>query len=303
MKALSILLLACLSAAAQSAPPAPAPPFPNLPESTVIAVFPDGYSMTVGEFKKFFAILPPDAQQNALKQPQDFLRGWAVMRKLAQLAKTQKLDEGSPAREQLDYYTMRILTDAELENVNAHITVPPEEARQYYDTNRERYKEVRLKAIYLGFSDKPASSSSSSASRTEDEAKALAAKLVGQLRGGADFVKLVEQYSEDATSKAKQGDFATIHGSDNIPDQVRSAVMSLKPGEVSEPVRQPTAIYIFQAESVSYKPFDDVSGEIFAQLKKDHYSQWVFQMDHDTKVEFKSPEFFGTAPAGKPPAH
>ncbi len=59
----------------------------------------------------------------------------------------------------------------------------------------------------------------------------LAAKLVADLRGGADFVKLVEQYSDDSTSKAKAGDFATIHGSDNIPQEVKSVVMGLKQGD------------------------------------------------------------------------
>ena len=279
-----------------------------MPDPTVIAVFPDGYSMTVGEFKRIFAILPPDAQQNALKQPENFLRGWGVLRKLAQKAKTEKLDEASPAREQLDYYTMRILSDAELENVNKSITIPAEEAHQYYDAHKEKYKEVRLKAIKIEFSEQAASSpgsASGSGKRSEAEAKALADKLVADLRNGADFVKLVAQYSEDAASKAKNGDFATIQGSDNIPEEVRTPVMAMKPGDISSPIRQPNAIYIFRAESVTYKPFDEVSADIYAQLKKDHYSQWVFQMDQDTKVEFKNPEFFGGAPqSGKqPPAH
>ena len=195
---------------------------------------------------------------------------------------------------------MRILTDAEMLDVSHHITVPRAEAQQYYDAHREKYKEVRLKAIYLAFSQQPASASSA-ASRTEDQAKALAAKLVASLRTGADFVKMVAQYSDDAASKAKDGDFATVHGSDNIPEEVRSVVMALKPGEVSEPLRQPNAVYIFRAESVAYKPFEEVSNEIFEQLRSDHYRQWMDQLNRDIKVEFKNSALFGTAAAeGKP---
>jgi peptidyl-prolyl cis-trans isomerase C len=305
MKALSFLLFACLAGMAQTAPPpAAAAPWANLPDDTVIVVFEDdGYSMTLGEFKKLYAILPSDAQQNALKETEDFLRGWGVMRKLSRMAKTQKLEEGSPAHEQLEYYTMRILAEAELEDVNHHVTVPAEEARQYYDAHKDKYKEVRLKAIKLDYSDGAASSSTSSAKRTEEETKVLAAKLVADLRGGADFVKLVAQYSDDATSKAKNGDFATIQGSDNIPEQIRSVVMALKPGDVSEPVAQPRTLYIFRAESVAYKPFEQVSDEIFAQVRREHYAQWMFQMNHDIKVDFKSPAFLGKGPGdGKPPS-
>ena len=103
MKALSILLFACLAGLAQTGPQPAAPALPNLPDETVIAVFPDdGYQMTMGEFRKFLPILPPDVQQTALKDPQNFLRGWAVMRKLTAMAKKEKLEEGSPAREQLE---------------------------------------------------------------------------------------------------------------------------------------------------------------------------------------------------------
>lgn len=300
MRALSILLFACLAGQAQTAPPAAAPAFPDLPDNEVIAVFDDGVSMTMGEFKKFFAVLPPEIQQNALKQRENFIKGWAVMRKLAHMAEKQKLDEGSPTRESLEYYRMRILTDAEMVDQLHHTSVPPAEGKEYYQAHRDKYKEVRIKAIYLGFSEQPASSGANS--RTEEQAKALAAKLLADLRGGADFVKLVAQYSEDATSKAKDGDFATIHGSDNIPEAIRAVVMALKPGEVSEPIRQPNAIYLFRAEAVSYKEFDQVSDEIFAQLRQQRYNQWMEQINRDAKVELKSPAFFGTAPAdAKPP--
>ena len=304
MKALSILLFACLAGKAQTAPPPAALPLPNLPDDTVIAVYPDdGYTLTFGEFKKIYAILPPEQQQHALKEPENFLRGWGVMRRLTRMAKDQKLEEGSPAREQLEYYTMTILAEAELEDVNHHVTIAPTEARQYYDAHQDRYKEVRVKAIYLAFTDQPPASatSSSAKSRTEEEAKALADKLETDLQGGADFVKLVAQYSDDAASKAKDGDFATIHGSDNIPEEVRTVVMALKPGDTSKPVRQPSGIYIFRAESVSHKPFEEARDEIFSVLRTEHYRQWMDKMNRETKVDFKSPEFPGKGSAdGKP---
>jgi len=163
--------------------------------------------MTMGDFKNLFHALPPNLQNNAQKQPEAFLHQWALMQNLAQLAKTQKLDERSPIRESLQFSSTYILMQAEMEDSLRRINVEPAEARQYYDAHQDKYKEVHLKAIYLSFSDQASAASSTANSssvklRTEDEAKALAAQLVAQLRGGADFVKLVAQYSDDAASKA-----------------------------------------------------------------------------------------------------
>ena len=81
-------------------------------------------------------------------------------------------------------------------------------------------------------------------------------------------MKLVKEYSEEPTSKAKDGDFGTFHGSDNIPEPTRSMVMALKTGEVSDPVRQPNGVYLFRAEEVLAGLFDKVSEEIFTQLRQ-----------------------------------
>jgi len=53
-------------------------------------------------------------QPLALRNRQTFLQQWAFMRKLAQMAEKQKLDLESPAREQLDYSRLMILSQAEL---------------------------------------------------------------------------------------------------------------------------------------------------------------------------------------------
>lgn len=302
MKLLPILLLACFAGVAQTPPPPPQ--FPNVPDETVICTFDDGVSLTAGEFKKIVAVLPPESQPAAVKDPQTFLHQWALMRKLTKMAMNDKLDEQSPTREKAEYYRMMTLSEAAMMDADRHITITPAEAKAYYEAHHDNYKEVRVKAIYIPFSgEASASISGGTKSRTEEQAKALAAKIEGELRGGADFVKLVAQYSEDPTSKAKDGDFATIHGSDNIPAEIRAVVMALKPGEVSGPIRQPTAIYLFRAESVSYKQFDDVSNEIFTQMHRDRYTQWMDQTNRDSKVEFKSPTFFGTAQdTGKQPS-
>ena len=300
MKVLSVLLFACCSAGwAQTAPApggvppgpgAPAPQMPDLPDQTIIAVFDDGVQFTMADFKRAFAALPPDNQPLALRDRKIFVQQWAFMRKLAQMAEKQKLDQQSPTKEQLEYYRMMILSQTKLSEAMNTMAVEPDEIVKFYDTNRERFKEVRVKALYVSFGR-------GENAPTEDQAKAKAARLLADIRGGADFVKLVKENSDDETSKAKDGDFATLRRNDNIPDAIRSAVFALKQGEVTEPVRQPNGFYLLRADEVRYRPLSQVRDEIFTELKQKHYSQWLDQTNKDTKVEFTSPAFLGDAPA------
>jgi peptidyl-prolyl cis-trans isomerase C len=267
---------------------------PDIPDQTTIAVFDDGVKLTMADFKKIFAVLPPDNRALVLRDRKSFLQQWAFMRKLAHMGEEAKLDQASPAKEQLEYYRLMILSQAKLADAANSTTVEPAEIVKFYDTDKERFKEVRVKAIYVSFGK-------GGKAPTEDEAQAKAAKLLADIRGGADFVKLVKENSDDETSKAKDGDFATLRRSDNIPDAIRTAVFSLKQGEVSEPVRQPNGFYLLRAEEVHYRPLSQVRDEIFTELKQRNYSQWLAQTNGDTKVEFTSPAFLGdaAAPAGK----
>ena len=108
------------------------------------------------------------------------------------------------------------------------IVVQPGEIVKHYDSNKRKYTHVRVKAIYIAFSDDAAAGSRDKGKRplTEAEAKAKADKLLAAIKGGADFVKLVKENSDDETSRQKDGDFATLRSSDNIPDAFRTAVFA-----------------------------------------------------------------------------
>jgi hypothetical protein len=301
----SLALFFCLSAVWAQAPgsntvpaPTPAPPaaLPDLPDKTVIAVFEDGTQFTMGDFRKYYAILPPQNQQMAMRDRKTFLHQWAFMRKLAQMAEKEELDKASPGRETLDYYRMMVLSQVKLQATVDAMTVEPAEVVKQYDLSKEKYRQVKVKTIYIAFSSDGTPGSGGKKPVTEDQAKAKATKLLAQIRGGADFVKLVKENSDDETSRSKDGDFATLRPSDNVPDAVRTAVFALKQGEVSEPVRQPNGYYLLRAEEVTYRPLSQVRDEIFQQLKNQQYAKWLEQADRQTKIEFTSPEFLGLTP-------
>jgi peptidyl-prolyl cis-trans isomerase C len=310
MKVLSVFIFTCLSAiwAQTSAtqplpPPAPAavPTIPDLPDDTVVAALDDGTKFTMGDFKKIYAALPPDAQQMALRDRKMFLDWWSGMRKMAGMAEKQKLDEESPTKESLEYARIQILAAAKMNEVLKTGTVEPAEVLKYYNEHKEQYKVVKVKAIYITYSDDPPGTTTKGKKPlTEAQAKAKATKLLTEIRGGADFVKLVKENSDDETSRAKDGEFLTLRINDNVPEAVRTAVFALKKGEVTEPVKQQGGFYLLRAEDVSYRPFSQVRDDIFTELKQKHYQEWVEKMNKENKVQLLSPEFLGLKPLAMP---
>jgi len=170
--------------------------------------------------------------------------------------------------------------------------VLPSEVTKYYEENKGRYGQIHVKSIYIGFGGQKL---------TESGAKLKASQIVAQARGGADFVKLVRAHSDDEASKAKNGDFAVLRITDDVPPEVRDAIFKLKEGEVSDPIRQPNGFYIFRADKVDVRPLPEVRDQIFAELKQAHYGEWVEKSTRDAKVLFNSPAFIGAIQASPPP--
>jgi hypothetical protein len=322
MKASALALLVCLGAAwAQTTPPAAenqaerlrrlaaeaasapqaaapgGPKLPDLPNDAVIAVFDDGTQFTMGDLKRIVSVLPPQSQQVAVANAASTVQWWAGMRKLARMAEAEKLDQISPTREQLEVSRTLTMGQAMMNSKLNTVDVDAGDIAKYYEANKEQYKQVRVKALYLAFGD---ATPSGKPPRTDAQAKEEADKLLAQIRAGADFVKLVNERSDDQTSREKDGDFATFHKKDNIPDALSGAVFSLKQGEVSEPIRQPNGYYLLRAEEVSYVSMSQAQAEIIMAIRGQRYTQWLEQSTAAAKVQFPNPAFPGTpGPAGK----
>ena len=272
---------------------------PDLPDDAVVAIFGDGTKFTMGNFRKIYEALPPVSQQMALRNREQWLHQWELFRKLTKMAEEAKLDEESPYKEALAYQRMTVLATAQITAAINRIMVEPGEIVKYYDANKVKYTQVRVKAIYIAFNDDAASAGAANGKKTlsEAEAKAKAASLLAAIKGGADFVKLAKENSDDETSREKDGDFATLRSTDNIPDAFRAAVFALKKGEVSEPLKQPNGFYLLRAEEVTVRPLSEVRDDIYTELKNVHSDEWIRGMDRDAKVQIVNPAFIAGTPA------
>ena len=293
MKSVVFVSIAFLAVGlAQTPPPAAAP---AIPPDTVIAGYGDGKKLTYGELQKFISVLAPQQQQGVLRNRKEFVEQYLLMRKLSEMAIKDKLEEKSPLKESLEFNRLNLLAQAEVQTVASSFPIRAEEQQAYYEQHKSQYEQVTVKTIYIPFSSSPSTGADGKKRLSEEEARAKAVALVKEAKAGADFVKLVKENSEDATTKSKDGDL-TMSRTDNLPESIRTVTLALKHGEVSEPVRQPNGFYIFRGESVTAKTFAEVRDQIFTEMQRIRMKEWLESTAKSLNIKPENEQFF-SAPA------
>jgi peptidyl-prolyl cis-trans isomerase C len=270
---------------------------PQLPagvEPGAIVAEIEGRKYTAQEMMTMISAMDPRVQGNFLKDPQGFLGTIGLMVRMERLAVAEKIDQQSPYKEQLELQRMVILSQAKLKDALDHTLVTADDVKKYYQANEAKYRQVRLKTIYIAFTSNPQASAGATGKRFPTEAEALvkAKKILADLRGGADFTAMVKEHSDDVASKAKDGEFATLSAADTIDSEIRDAVFSLKKGDLSEPVRQPNGFYIFRAEETGLKSLAEVNDSIFMEIQQTRNSEWVKSQQSEVKTKILNPDFF-----------
>ena len=129
---------------------------------------------------------------------------------------------------------------------------------------------------------------------SEADARRRLAGLRERIVGGTDFAQLARLNSEDG-SASRGGDLGWVHAGDTVPDFER-LMNTLKPGEVSEPVRSPFGYHLIQ---VLERRTADVSAERQRQQARqalrerkveEAYQEWLRQLRDRTYVEMRLEE-------------
>ncbi|HEY9140769.1 MAG TPA: peptidylprolyl isomerase [Bryobacteraceae bacterium] len=144
-----------------------------------------------------------------------------------------------------------------------------------YNLNKEQFRtkeRVHAQHILLKTSGKPPAE--------DAKMKALAADLLKQIQGGANFADLAKKYSEDTGSAAKGGDLDWIERGQTLPEFERTA-FSLKPGETSGIVKTEVGYHIIRViahEEAHLAPFEQAKAQLAANWKNDQVNDIVQQI-------------------------
>jgi len=69
------------------------------------------------------------------------------------MADEKKLFEQSPYKEAIAHARMQVLVQAMINEQLNSIVIEPGEIVKYYEANKSKYGQVKVKAIYIAFSD------------------------------------------------------------------------------------------------------------------------------------------------------
>jgi parvulin-like peptidyl-prolyl isomerase len=269
---------------------APKPvPIGQLPASTVVATV-DGQKVTAGQLQAILRSVPAQLQQKIEGDRKEFVTQYAMFVRLVDMARKEKLDQQSPYKENIEYQTMVVLQAAAVDQQGRSMSVKPEDIQKSYDANRDRYTQVKFKAIYIPFNTSATSApdASGKALPVEADAKAKADDLVKQARAGADFVKLVRENSGDPTSVAKDGDFPPVHKNDKgVPQDIVTALFAAKQGDVTDPVRQPRGFYVFKIVESGAQPLAQVQDSIKTELQNEQLKKWLDDLKASIQVKME----------------
>lgn len=107
------------------------------------------------------------------------------------------------------------------------------------------------------------------------KAQAQADSIEKQLQAGANFAELAKKYSGDPGS-ASQGGELGFFSRGMMVKPFEDAVFSMKPGQISPPIRTPFGFHIIQLEDIKpehVKSFDEVKPELEADIRKQKADQ------------------------------
>lgn len=108
----------------------------------------------------------------------------------------------------------------------------------------------------------------------EKEAYEKAKKVYGLLKGGANFEKMVEEYSEDNYSKDEKGVLPRFTIGAYVPEFEKAAFALKKPGDISEPVKTEYGYHIIKLnKKFLISPFDSIQKELKNKVERDDRAQ------------------------------
>lgn len=254
----------------------------------------EGRQWRRSEWEAMIRALPPDVARNFQLNREAFLKQYALVVRLARLAEQEGVPVQEPHRTRLEYNRMVYLAQAETEVAAMKIRVSSEEQQKYFADHKDDWARAHVKVIYISFNDNPlpAATAGGKRPRTSAEAEKLARDLVARARAGADFAELARKYSDDEETRAKGGDYQPLRPNDNkLPPAIRTAVFSLRPGQVSDPVRQTGGFWIFRLTDFVTPSYEQVRSEVYQAVREAKFKEWIEGVQKSLQIEVKDPQY------------
>jgi peptidyl-prolyl cis-trans isomerase C len=280
------------------------------PTADTVVASVEGKDITLGDIRKMVNS-DPRMMQFMQQNPQQTLAQYFMLKYLAAEGESRRLAEQSPLKEQLEAIRDQAVSQAMVNLERDTYPVTSEAIDAYFQANRSKYEQAHIRVIALTFKPQAPGGSSGTnpdavaeaarrafeaanakAGRSEAQAETLAKEIATKLREGADFAKMVEQYSDDPETKASGGDYGLVKPGSAFPEALRKAVLGMNKGEISDPVKVGSAFYIMRLEEKVMPPVAEAREEIVQALRQAHLNEFMTALQNRFKPVVKNADFF-----------
>lgn len=248
---------------------------PARPKEVVAMV--DGVSITAEEFQQLTVALDPKTREATRNNAVEVLRYYGWLRQMSNEAEKRGLLPDPLLRLQLEMARIQLLSNAMIQQHELDDVVTPFEQRGYYQSNQSLFTGVKLKLIYMPFTNE-----------TEElQVKRKMEEIHKKLKAGANFVAMVKEHSKDTESRDKDGDYGEVRMADQIPQTVKDIAFALKDGEFSAPTRLANGYYLFLRTGMQVDTYEKVKDQIFIDLKQKRNAEWVAKQRDAVQLTMK----------------
>jgi hypothetical protein len=180
----------------------------------------------------------------------------------------------------LESYRHRLTLDLLAQNWQVHVardeTVSEEEARAYYEENKESF--WRPTAVWASHIGRGFSANPTEAERAEE--LEMANKALAEIKSGRPFEEVAREYSTDPETAVLGGRMyepprgPVLEGAppEKIPVAIQEVLFRLKPGEISAVIESPIGYHIVRVDErkeEGYLDFESLEANITAALLSD----------------------------------
>lgn len=280
--------VAVLPAQAQSpapaTPPAAAAPAPGATDADPVLAKVNGVEIKKSDLAvaedELGGSLPPQLQGPAR---QEYVLGFLIdLTALAQAAEAEKLDQSPEFAQQLAFARKRLLMQAALSKATKAAVSDAELKKTYDEALKQQKPEEEVRARHILFRVEDPKDEKASAA-----AEAKAKDVVAKVKKGEDFAKLATSLTEDPSGKENGGDLGYFTKDQMVPEFADKA-FTMKPGDVSDPVKTQFGWHVIKLEDKRQKPlptFDEVKPQIEQFLAQKAQAEAVQKVRDAAKVE------------------
>ena len=169
------------------------------------------------------------------------------------------------------------------QNIQHEIIISPFKVETYYQANQEKYKvdeQVKLRMIVLPRT-----------SPNDTNVLAIAREIQTKVKEGTPFAEMAAVYSQGSQQHAG-GDWGWVERS-VLRKELADVAFKLKPGQTSDPIETPEAIYFMLVEDIQpahYRPLSEVRADVEKTLKVQEQAKlekaWIDGLKKKTYVRY-----------------